>query len=173
MKRLALIWPPVGAAFALMAATAAQAAEPRTLLKGAAMLVAQGTFECSVAGGGGKRICDDIPVVVLFNGAQCLTLLPYHDLHIGTNKSNAVVVWRLIAPPGYTFAANGIKLLPAGGVDPSKVWESPLPVGGDRFRWKMKVGAPKGSFGHEAHVLAPDGKTECVAADPVISSDAN
>jgi|GEM_PF-6123176 len=172
MKCLSWTLNPLCAAGLSMAALSVAAAEPSGAAKRAAMLVAVGTFDCSVAGGGGKRLCDDIPVVVLFDGKQCLSMLPYHDLHIGTDKSNAVVVWRLIGPPGYKFADNGITLLSMGGNDPSKVWEGPLRVSDDKFRWKIKLGALKAQFGHAAHVLGPDGK-ECLAADPVISSDAN
>ena len=172
MKCLSWTSSPLCAAGLLMAALSAQAATPSAAAKPAAMLVAVGTFDCSVDGSGGKRKCDDVPVVVLFDGPQCLSMLPYHDLHIGTDKRNSEVAWRLIGPPGYKFADNGINMLVTGGVDPNKVWEGPQRVSDTKFRWKIKLGALKAQFGHEAHVLGPDGK-ECLAADPVISSDAN
>ena len=75
-------------------------------------IIGRGTFDCTAGGKAGKHDCTNIPVVILQDGADCLALLPYHDLKIGTNHKEDDVTWKLIGPPDYAFDPNvGIELL--------------------------------------------------------------
>jgi len=132
-----------------------------------------GTFECRTKADGAKRDCKAIPVIILRNGADYIAQLPYHDFQVRTEGTQQDVTWKLIGPPRYKFASNGIDIT---SDDPQKpiddVWKNPTLVSDDVYRWTLKKNAPQRDFGHVANVLDPSG-TPCKAGDPAIHNDAN
>ena len=107
---------------------------------------------------------------------RCWAYLPYSDLKVTQAKKDRTITWNIdsSAPKNHYFAADGIKLEPVKGSasSPSATWVKDASSGNKKFKLKV-VGEAPSAYCHYPQVTAPDGKTLCCPADPVIANDLN
>ena len=106
---------------------------------------------------------------------RCWAYLPYSDLKVTQAKKDRTITWNIdpSAPRDHYFAAtDGIKLVPVKGSasSPSTTWIKDPSSGKKKFKLKVVDEAPS-AFCHYPQVTAPDGKTLCCPADPVIANE--
>ena len=108
---------------------------------------------------------------------RCWAYLPYSDLKVTQAKKDRTITWNIdrSAPKDHHFAdPDGIKLEPVKGSasSPGATWAKDALSGKKKFKLKVVDEAPS-AFCHYPQVTAPDGKTLCCPADPVIANEPN
>ena len=138
-------------------------------------------YHCRLPGDGTKTYpkCDDeIPMVVLLrdtpvNDVDCVTLLPYNELHIHTDgKKKVSLKWRLIGPDGYEFVGKGINIQKrnSGDPDPNTIYEENAAGPNRTLKWAVKKDAPSSVLKHDATVWKIGASKPCDPIDPLISN---
>lgn len=111
--------------------------------------------------------CNSLPVVVLLKPkGGCLSLIPYVNLYIHSERKRTHVVWEIIGPKGYQFAeGNGIALTTSDGSDPGMTYDSKKHMG-RHFKWELRDSAVfPATIYHVANVVDEQG-VPCEPIDP-------
>ena len=143
-----------------------------------AIMTAGKPVSCAAEGstGIGRKCTFNVKVVAAIKPmGRCWAYLPYSDLKVTQAKKDKAITWNIDpgAPKGHDFAAtDGIKLVPVRGSasSPSTTWIEDPSSGKKKFKLKV-VDEASSAFCHYPQVTAPDGKTLCCPADPVIANE--
>ena len=104
---------------------------------------------------------------------RCWAILPYSGLSVNKAGVGRTITWTIDPPvAGHEFdATEGIKLTPVAGSAsvPAGTWAKDSKSSAQEFRLKLASEVPA-QFCHYPQVTAPDGRTLCCPADPVIAN---
>lgn len=116
--------------------------------------------------------CNAIPVVVLLKPlGGCIALMPYVNLYIHSDKKRVRVVWQILGPSDYEFAANdGIAISKVTGTTdptlPSRNYDRKQNQG-NKWKWELSDEAlyPE-TFYHLPNVVQKKTGKPCEPIDP-------
>ena len=122
----------------------------------------------------GKKCKFKVEVVAVTKDMpRCWAILPYSGLSVNKAGVGRTITWTIDPPvAGHEFdATEGIKLTPVAGSAsvPAGTWAKDSKSSAQEFRLKLASEVPA-QFCHYPQVTAPDGRTLCCPADPVIAN---